>query len=77
MNDNEKIGKVGVDDEIVKKEDLGDIVTRIISLLIGMGLFFSDKILHKIEPSLGMEVYGAIAMVALGYTPNIQGMFKK
>ena len=60
-----------------EKLDLEHIVTRAVALVIGLGLFVSDKIMHLIDPSLGMEVYGTIGLVALGYAPSLGGLFSK
>ena len=66
------------DEEVkVKDSDLGAILTKVVALIIGIGIFVGDKYMHLLEPTLGMEIYGAIAMVALGYTPNFNAMFKK
>lgn len=53
-------------DDISDGKEFTSTITRAIALVIGMGLFITDKYMHMIDPPLDMIVYGFFATVALG-----------
>ena len=53
-------------EEISDGKEFTNTITRIIALVLGVGLFVTDKYMHMVDPPIDMMVYGFFATVALG-----------